>query len=335
MRFLLKVQHVSRLCAKQRFASRVPFNCRDLSIVSVASVGMLRAGRQPAAPRVPPLSLMALILGFSTRPANLARLFQLRERRMLKRIPCPRRTRAGPVQRAGGEKPRATPRNPGARQPIRSPFWFERAEIGDFYASCMDEKQINAAGQAPRPGIRAHRGRWPAWQTSRPNSAAAKLGVGGLFEFGSTQDMKDSTRVIGGPIREVSGCGPRLLHQDRRQIEGDSRAISRSHCQNACAGWDDAPKAAAERRPSWILKPSWPKLPSRTSSGATPKKTYHKMSRPELRTLTPNWSWILFPGDRLHNIDSVDVRRRNFSKREPGTHRISHRRLEIFSAGTL
>jgi len=79
MRFLLRVQHVSRLVRRtQAFASRVPtLNwVAILSILSVASVRMLQGSgqgkRQSQGFRRGNLC-MALTLRFSTRPANLAR----------------------------------------------------------------------------------------------------------------------------------------------------------------------------------------------------------------------------------------------------------------------
>src|SRR6476646_2756394 len=72
-------------------------------------------------------------------------------------------------------------------------------KIGDFYASCMDEKQVNAAGAKP---LDAEYARIDAIRnTGELQSEVARLqslGARALFAFGSTQDAKNSSEVIGG-----------------------------------------------------------------------------------------------------------------------------------------
>src|SRR3981189_597148 len=71
-------------------------------------------------------------------------------------------------------------------------------KIGDFYASCMDTKEIDAQGLKPiaaeLAAIEAIR------DTGGLLDTGARLqtqGVGVLFTFGSDQDFKDSSKVIG------------------------------------------------------------------------------------------------------------------------------------------
>src|SRR5579863_192878 len=72
-------------------------------------------------------------------------------------------------------------------------------KIGDFYASCMDEKQIDAAGAKP---LDAEFSRINSLQSVRElQEEVARLqalGVRALFDFGSTQDAKNSSQVLGG-----------------------------------------------------------------------------------------------------------------------------------------
>jgi putative endopeptidase len=62
-------------------------------------------------------------------------------------------------------------------------------KIGDFYASCMDEKQVNSAGAKPLDaefaridGVRSTR------ELQEEIARLQGMGVGALFDFGSTQD---------------------------------------------------------------------------------------------------------------------------------------------------
>ena len=70
-------------------------------------------------------------------------------------------------------------------------------KIGDYYATCMDESAIEAAGLKPLdpkfqeiaqindvPGLQAEIAR------------LQRIGVNAVFGFGSIQDFKDSTQVI-------------------------------------------------------------------------------------------------------------------------------------------
>ena len=136
------------------------------------------------------------------------------------------------------------------------------------------------------------------------------MGVRALFEFGSTQDDKDSTQVIGGADQGGLGlAGPRLLHQDGRQIESRSASNIEDHVAKmlALAG-DDPAKAAAEAKTILDLETKLAEASMTRVERRDPEKTYHKMSRAELRTLTPNWSWDnYFQEIGYTNIDSVDV----------------------------
>src|SRR6202790_3633109 len=87
----------------------------------------------------------------------------------------------------------------GASANTKATAGSNEQKIGDFYASCMDEKQINAAGAKP---LDPEFGRIAAIRSVADLQAEVgrlqSVGVRALFDFGSTQDMKDSTRVIGG-----------------------------------------------------------------------------------------------------------------------------------------
>ena len=85
-----------------------------------------------------------------------------------------------------------------AANPKASPGSNEQ-KIGDFYASCMDEKQINAAGAQPLDAEFARIDDIRSIGELQAEIARLQgLGVGALFEFGSTQDAKNSSQVIGG-----------------------------------------------------------------------------------------------------------------------------------------
>jgi putative endopeptidase len=183
-------------------------------------------------------------------------------------------------------------------------------KIGDFYASCMDEKQINAAGAKP---LNAEFLRIDGIQsTAELQAEIARLqgmGVGALFEFGSTQDEKNSSQVIGGADQGGLGLPDRDYYT---KTDDKSKQIRQQYEEHVAkmlvlAGDDDA-KASSEAKAIVELETKLADASLTRVERRDPEKTYHKMNRSDLRTLTPNWSWEdYFQQIGYTNIDSVDV----------------------------
>jgi putative endopeptidase len=76
----------------------------------------------------------------------------------------------------------------------RSPI---EAKLGDYYATCMDEKRVEELGAKP---IEADLKKIDAIKTKAQlpamMGALQRVGVGTFFGFGSDQDFKDSSQVI-------------------------------------------------------------------------------------------------------------------------------------------
>jgi putative endopeptidase len=183
-------------------------------------------------------------------------------------------------------------------------------KIGDFYASCMDEKQINAAGAKP---LDPEFGRIGALSSVTDLQAEVarlqRIGVGALFRFGSTQDMKNSSQVIGGADQGGLGLPDRDYYTKTDEKSKEIRGQYQEHIAKMLAlVGDDAAKAAVEAKTILDLETKLAEASLTNVERRDPEKTYHKMSRLELRTLTPNWSWeTYFQELGYTNIDSVDV----------------------------
>ena len=183
-------------------------------------------------------------------------------------------------------------------------------KIGDFYASCMDEKQINAAGAKP---LDAELARIDAEQSARElQEEVARLqglGVRALFDFGSTQDEKNSSQVIGGADQGGLGLPDRDYYT---KTDDKSRQVRQQYEEHvakmlALAG-EDAAKPATEAKAIVELETKLADASLTRVERRDPEKTYHKMNRSELRALTPNWSWEdYFQEIGYTNIDFVDV----------------------------
>jgi putative endopeptidase len=183
-------------------------------------------------------------------------------------------------------------------------------KIGDFYASCMDEKQINAAGAKP---LDAEVARINAIRSTADLQAEIArlqgMGVSALFEFGSTQDEKDSSQVIGGADQGGIGLPDRDYYT---KADDKSKQLLQQYEEHvakmlALSG-DDVAKASSEAKAILELETKLADSSLTRVERRDPEKTYHKMSRADLRTLTPNWSWDdYFQEIGYTKIDFVDV----------------------------
>ena len=166
-------------------------------------------------------------------------------------------------------------------------------KIGDFYASCMDEAQIESAGLKP---LESEFQRIAAIKDAASLQAeVARLqveGVDAIFGAGSEQDYKDSNRMIAGI--EQGGLG--LLDRDYYTREDDkSKELRAQYVQHVTnifklMGDDDA-KAAAEAKTVMEVETSLAKASMTRVDRRDPDKTYHLMSVKELQALAPNVSW--------------------------------------------
>jgi putative endopeptidase len=183
-------------------------------------------------------------------------------------------------------------------------------KIGDFYASCMDEKQINAAGAKPLDAEVARINAIRSTADLQEEIAHLQgMGVSALFEFGSTQDEKDSSQVIGGADQGGIGLPDRDYYT---KTDDKSKQLLQQYEEHvakmlALAG-DAAAKASSEAKAILELETKLADSSLTRVERRDPEKTYHKMSRTDLRTLTPNWSWDdYFQEIGYTKIDFVDV----------------------------
>ncbi len=183
-------------------------------------------------------------------------------------------------------------------------------KIGDFYASCMDEKQINAAGAKPLDAEMARIGGIST--TTELQAEIARLqgmGVRALFFFGSTQDAKNSSDVIGGADQGGLGLPDRDYYT---RTDEKSKQLLQQYEEHIAkmmvlAG-DDSSRASSEAKTILEFETRLADASMTRVDRRDPDKIYHKLDRSALRTLTPNWSWEgYFQDIGYTNINFVDV----------------------------
>jgi putative endopeptidase len=189
----------------------------------------------------------------------------------------------------------------------RSPI---EQKIGDFYASCMDEKSIDAKGLAP---IKPDLDRIAAL----PNKEALageivrlhETGVNALFSFGSGQDFKDSTQVIAQADQGGLGLPERdyYFKTDPKSVELRKQYLA--HVQKMFELLGDQPAAASANAQTVMeIETGLAKGSLDVVARRDPANIYHKMTEQELASLTPAFAWPrYFAGVGAPSVRSLNV----------------------------
>ncbi len=190
-------------------------------------------------------------------------------------------------------------------------------KIGDYYGACMDEKSIDAKGLAPlEPELARIRNLKDKTELAAEIAHLHGMGVGALFEFSSGQDFKDSNDVIAQFDQGGIGLPDRdyYLKDDPKSVEIRQKYVEHLERMMELAGEKpDAAKssAAAIMKFETALAKGSLDLVSRRD----PEKVYHKMGKPELAALSPDFRWTeYFTTSGAPPFTSVNVSYPEFAK---------------------
>lgn len=188
-------------------------------------------------------------------------------------------------------------------------------KLGDFYASGMDMARIDASGLTP---LGADLVRIDTIRTvSDLNSVVAYLhryGIDAMFAFGSTQDAKDTTSVIGEARQGGLGLPERDYYFKDDERTRTIRAEYEKHIARVfvLAG-DDAPRAAARAKAVLAIETSLAEMSMTAVEMRDPNALYHKMDERALAALTPSFSWPdYFKGLGAKRIGDINVAQPEF-----------------------
>jgi putative endopeptidase len=166
-------------------------------------------------------------------------------------------------------------------------------QTGDFYASCMDEKGIEAKGTAP---LRAELDRIAALASKRelaPLVAQLQLdGANVLFSFSSSQDFKNAAAVLAIASQGGMGLPDRdfYLKTDAKSVE--QRMAYAAHVERMLAlSGEPEPQARTDAAAVMEIETALAKSALDAVSRRDPTKLYHMTSRAELAALTPSFDW--------------------------------------------
>ena len=185
-----------------------------------------------------------------------------------------------------------------------------RQKIGDFYASCMDESQIEAAGAKPLdPEFQRIAAIKDIPSLQAEIAHLQRVGVNAAFGFGSLQDFKDSKQVIFAAGQGGLGMPDRQYYLDDDDRSKTLRAGYVQHVTNMfkLLG-DDASTSAAEAKVVLDVETTFAKAATKREDLRDPEKNYHMLTLVQLAELTPHFSWPdYFKQVGAPSVSEVDV----------------------------
>ena len=205
-----------------------------------------------------------------------------------------------------------------AAKNTRAPAGSTQRKIGDFYASCMDESKIEAAGAKPLVPELARIAKISNLADLEAEVARLQSrGAGAMFVFGSAQDRKDSTQVIGFAGQGGLGLPDRDYYT---KTDDKSKQLREQYLAHVTKMFtllgDDADRAGAAAATVLQLETKLAEASMTRVERRDPDATYHRMSPVELKSLTPNFSWDgYFSNLGAPGIAAVNIAQPDFFKK--------------------
>jgi putative endopeptidase len=181
-------------------------------------------------------------------------------------------------------------------------------KIGDYYASCTDEKTIDARSADPlKPALD---------RISQINSkaeiataAAAMIDDNVLFRFESIQDYRDASQVIANTDQGGLGLPDRDYYTKTDAKSVELRKAYVAHVQKMFELLGDKPDAAAaEAQTVMHIETALAKGSMTRVERRDPKALDHKMTTADLEKLSPQFQWLVyFAKVGLPSLSSLNV----------------------------
>ena len=193
----------------------------------------------------------------------------------------------------------------------------EAEKVGDFYASGMDEKTIEASKTKPLDG------EFNAIVVINDRSRLLKeiahvhsMGIDALFNFGSQPDSKDSTHEIAQAAQGGLGLPDRDYYTKTDEASKKLRDQYVDHVAKMLTLLGDpAPKAQDEAKRILALETKLAHASRTRVQLRDPQKNYNKMPVQQLQNLTPDWNWgDYFKAINLLAPQDVNVHQPEFFK---------------------
>jgi len=188
-------------------------------------------------------------------------------------------------------------------------------KIGDYYASCMDEKAIDAKGIEP---LQAELSRIANLQSKADLAeiAAALADDNIFFHLDSIQDFRDANQVIAGVDQGGLGLPDRDYYTKEDAKSQELRKAYVAHVQKMFELLGDkSDVAAAEAQSVMRIETALAKGSMTRVERRDPKALDHKMTSAELEAISPVFPWhAYFTKFGMPSLASLNVAAPNFFK---------------------
>ena len=190
-------------------------------------------------------------------------------------------------------------------------------KVGDYYASGMDEKTIEAMKTKPLKDELAKIDSMKDKNDVLKEIAHLHMsGVNAFFNFGSSQDDKDSTREIANAVQGGLGMPDRDYYTKDDPASKKLRDQYVVHVTKMLTllGQPEG-KANEDANKIMALETSLAQASRTRVELRDPQKNYNKMTQDEMQKLTPDWNWgDYFKELGLTNPGDIDVHQPDFFK---------------------
>jgi len=194
-----------------------------------------------------------------------------------------------------------------SKTPVDPKLAPETQKVGDYYASGMDEKTIEAMRTKPLQDefnkIEMIKDRQDVLAEI---AHLHTIGVNAFFDFGAGQDAKDSTRDIAQAVQGGLGMPDRDYYtkQDADMKEKREKYVAHVAKMLTFLG-EPADKASDDAKKILALETKLAEASRTRVQLRDPIKNYNKMGVRQLQDLTPDWNWsdyfkkinLVEPGD--------------------------------------
>ena len=174
----------------------------------------------------------------------------------------------------------------------------DRRKAADYYAGCMDEPRIEAAGLTPLASDLA-----TIEEILNPDDLPILVahlhayGVPALFRFGAQTDLEDASNAIADVDQGGLGLPDRdyYLNTDDRSVELRMKYVALMQKTFVLAG-QPAGQAAADAHAVLALETTLATAMLDRVTRRDPANTQHRMTINELQALSPNFNWRKYAG---------------------------------------
>jgi putative endopeptidase len=192
------------------------------------------------------------------------------------------------------------------------------AQLGDLWASCMDEPTVEKRALADlAPELAAIDAVRDVKSLVQAVAHMHSIGVGAVFDFDSEVDFKDASRMIAGVSQAGLGLPERDYYFRNDKRTKDIRDEYLAHVSRTFQLLGETPKIAdGHANTVMTLEATLARASMTNTELRDPQKIYHRLDLEGLKRIAPDVSWDLYLGTvGFPDIRSINVGQPDFVKK--------------------